>query len=260
MFRIVKTAPILTLIILAVVFLANSGGSPGRRTGSPSDGSSCATNGGCHGPKTPENSSMLSTSIPESGYVPGEEYDITVSASKAGINRYGFEIVAENGSGDAQGSFVDNDNVNATNNRATHKFQSITGNGSNSWTITWVAPQAGSGDVSFYVAVLAANGNGTTSGDNVLLDNLTVSEGQSASVSIIEELGINVYPNPTTEKLFIEGANEGFRKITVMDLSEKVLISTRFTSVLEVSELASGNYILSIQSSDVVIRKPFIKR
>ena len=108
--------------------------------------------------------------------------------------------------------------------------------------------------------MLAANGNGTTSGDNVLLDNLTVSEGQSASVSIIEELGINVYPNPTTEKLFIEGANEGFRKITVMDLSEKVLISTRFTSVLEVSELASGNYILSIQSSDVVIRKPFIKR
>lgn len=252
---------IFLLIGFSVVFLANSGGSPGKRTGSPSDGSSCATNGGCHGPKTPENLEMISTTIPETGYVPGAEYEVIISASKMNINRYGFEIVSENNSGVGVGEFMDNTDVNATNNRATHKFGSINGAGGKTWTITWKAPAAGTGEVKFYVAVLAANGNGTTSGDNVLLDNVNVTEGQStASVTSLSNLQLTLFPNPASNILHISGYNDDSSVLTILNNEGKKVIRQNFQDRIDVSMLEAGVYYLQLESTNLVVKRQFIKQ
>lgn len=260
MLKIFRIAPILSIIVFSIVFLANSGGSPGRRTGSPSDGSSCGTNGGCHGPKTPENIQLLISTIPGSGYIPGEDYEITIAASKTNINRYGFELVAEDASGVAKGVFKSNNDVNATNNRATHKFQSISGTGGKTWTVTWTAPSQGSGDVSFYVAVLAANGNGTTSGDNVLLDNFSVTEGKMATATFISEVDVSVYPNPASNYLFVSGINETVKRVRIIDSQGKTFKINISLPKIDISELAAGTYFVVVESGDWVIRKSFIKR
>ena len=70
---------------------SNGSGSPGGKTGSPSDGASCT---GCHyaGLGT---GATITTNIPPSGYVPNQTYTITANINQSGINKFGFEITAE---------------------------------------------------------------------------------------------------------------------------------------------------------------------
>ena len=75
---------------------SNASGSPGGKTGSPNDVanfniSSCT---GCHyaGVGT---GATITSDIPSSGYVPGNVYTITANINQSGINKFGFEITAE---------------------------------------------------------------------------------------------------------------------------------------------------------------------
>ena len=73
---------------------ANTGGSPGGRTGSPGDNSNCTA---CHSGTI--NSGLgvasIASTIPASGYVPGQTYTITSTISQNLINKFGFEIASE---------------------------------------------------------------------------------------------------------------------------------------------------------------------
>ena len=70
---------------------SNASGSPGGKTGSPTDGASCT---GCHyaGIGT---GATITTDIPSSGYIPNQVYTITAEVSQTGISKFGFEITAE---------------------------------------------------------------------------------------------------------------------------------------------------------------------
>jgi hypothetical protein len=248
-------------ILATIVLMSNSGGSPGGKTGSSGDKKvSCATNGGCHGPKTPETQEMISTTIPESGYVLGAEYTVTISAMQAGKSRFGFELVAEDSTGVAKGTFVTNSEVNASGNRATHRFQGTGGVGEKSWDIVWKAPETASGDLTFYTAVLAANNNGTTSGDEVLLDNFKVKQSANAAVAGILKEPIRIYPNPTVEVLYIDYSTEMDAVLSITNSMGKVVQSQNFKKVVSVEHLPAGNYFLKLEIDNVVIVKAFIKR
>ncbi|MBS1774452.1 MAG: T9SS type A sorting domain-containing protein, partial [Bacteroidetes bacterium] len=62
----------------------------------------------------------------------------------------------------------------------------------------------------------------------------------------------NVYPNPTREKLIIEGITKG-TTIQLMDVLGRILISqtaTNETELLNTSQLAQGNYLLQLRDKD----------
>ena len=83
-------------IALAIFFYpttsnSNASGSPGGKTGSPTDGETCT---GCHYAGT-GTGATITTNIPSSGYIPNQVYTITTEINQTGINKFGFEITAE---------------------------------------------------------------------------------------------------------------------------------------------------------------------
>jgi hypothetical protein len=254
-----------TLAVIAFTLLANSGGTPGGFSGSNTDkGATCATGGGCHGNtlSTKTAQKMITSDIPSSGYEPGKTYTITLAPSKAGISKWGFEMACEASAGNIVGKFANSADVNIKSSgaRATHKSSSNSGTDGRSWAISWTAPVAGTGNVNIYAAVLAANGNGNYGGDNVLIDTLAVSEGQVSSINKLANTEIQVYPNPATELLNVNGFTDANAILTVLDTKGTEVICQKFTSSVNVFDLTSGTYFLKITTNQGSIMRSFVKQ
>src|SRR4051812_43207469 len=83
---------------------ANGNGAPASRTGSPGDGASCTS---CHGGTAVVTvPGLITSTIPASGYLPGQTYTITASISVAGKTEYGFEISPQTATGTKKGTMV----------------------------------------------------------------------------------------------------------------------------------------------------------
>jgi Secretion system C-terminal sorting domain len=68
---------------------------------------------------------------------------------------------------------------------------------------------------------------------------------------------IKLFPNPVTEKLFIEGISEG--NVKVINLVGEMIIEKNNTNSIDVSSLNSGIYFLQITSGNVQSVIKFIK-
>ena len=243
--------------------MSNRGGSPGGRSGSSTDGGTCATNGGCHGPKTPSSEELISTSVPAQGYIPGARYSIKVSAKRNNIFAWGFEMMCEDSEGDPIGKFdtTGNKDVNGLQDmiRVTHKFASSFSTDSVSWTVDWIAPDAGTGDVDIYCAVLAANNSGTTGGDNVIIDTLRISENTSVSVTKLENLEAIIYPNPTSDFVIINTKLSPNSQVQLIDVNGNEVINRKVAKILDLKSLPSGSYFLRIIDGTRVYSKKITK-
>lgn len=174
---IVGTAAIIMLLLAYNInqSLAYSTQPPSGRTGSPGDGTNCTE---CHAGTVIPLTTGISTDIPGSGYVGGQTYNITVGTGleQIGVSTYGFELSPQDASGKYLGTFSAGTGSTIVA-PGTYIGHSGPLSGTNpSWTFQWTAPVAGSGAVTFYAAVVAANGNGVTTGDVVLTTNHTVQE------------------------------------------------------------------------------------
>ena len=174
--RFYKLFPLAILPII-IILLAYSTGSPGGRTGSPGDGFANCTQ--CHAGTAQTIPNWISTNIPASGYVPGQNYIITAAGFHLGVSKFGFELTAETGSNVKAGTFSiinANETQLANNNYSvTHKSGGTTPIGNSKiWTMNWTAPATSAGPVTFYGAFNAANGNGSTGGDVIYLSSHTV--------------------------------------------------------------------------------------
>jgi len=233
-------------IVLAIFFypttsISNAGGSPGGKTDSPSDGASCT---GCHyaGAGT---GAIITTNIPANGYTPNQVYTITANINHSGINKFGFEITAEKNSGNTKtGSFLVTNSAEmkfVNNNTAiTHKSGGTSGNDSRTWAMDWEAPNTGTGDVTFYGAFIAANGNGNNMGDTYHSTNLTVSE---AIVNSVRNLSAqNDFTFNTVTKTI-----ETINTVSVYDINGKLVLFTN-EKLTNISHLNKGIYILKSEN------------
>ncbi len=163
-----KTVLTVFILLLATsMAMAFSGGPPAGYAGN--NGVYCTSCHSSFGLNSGDGSLELSA-ITE--YTPGETYSIQVSLSDPGQQRWGFQITAVDVTGGFAGTFSITDPVNTQLNSGTYVNHTSAGtnfgdpNG-NSWTFDWTAPAAGSGDVTFYLAGNAANGNFSNQGDYI---------------------------------------------------------------------------------------------
>ena len=254
----------LILILFAGILMANRGGSPGGKTGSTTDKGTCSSNGGCHagGSSTVTAQDYIQTNVPSSGYVPGQTYTVSLKPVRNGISVWGFEMMAEDANGNAVGEFISNSDANARDNgeRATHKFTSTTGADEKLWDVSWKAPTAGTGSITFYAASLAANGNGTTGGDHVLTDTATIIEGAPSSVWSVEWEKVRVYPNPAVNSIHLKGLQSNDFTISIYNQMGKEIYSSNYTDMIDVSEFAKGIYYLKLTNGDSYTTKRFAKQ
>lgn len=170
----------LLVIPVAFILMSYSSGAPDGRTGSPGDGGLSCTQ--CHSSFSPINvNNWITTDIPAEGYTPGEIYNITATGIHSGVVKFGFEITAEDAAGNKIGTLSilnpTETQHTASFNAITHTSAGITPTGdTKSWTVEWTAPDDPAGDITFYAAFNAANGNGTSTGDQIYLSSTTVSE------------------------------------------------------------------------------------
>jgi hypothetical protein len=184
--------PFIAAMILGVissgVALARSVTPPANHTGAP-DHMSCLE---CHGGLPGDGDLTLEFAGGTLFYEPGGDYSLTVAITDPDKLRFGFSMVAR----DSDNLLVNvgtwsagsSDTQVHDGNHIGHKDAPFAA-GARTFTVNWQAPDAGVGDVKFYVAGNAANGNNNFNGDSIYLEELTISEllpqNQAPSFSLV---------------------------------------------------------------------------
>jgi hypothetical protein len=248
---------------------SNAGGAPTAKTGSPGDGSNCT---GCHVGTATTSAGLITSNVPLTGYIPGTTYTIIATIAVTGINKYGFEISPQSTTGVKKGTLVITNPtetiLTGSGKYITHKSTGTAGTGTKTWSFNWTAPVAGSGNLKLYGAFVAANGNGANTGDQVFLSSLAVSENLTAGITELTDNARNwvVYPNPAKDILNIESLDTEAKisSIDITDIAGKQIKTLSHedlsqTKNIDIADLQSGMYVLTINSEKGRIAKKFIK-
>lgn len=243
---------------------ANSSGAPSGRAGAPAESGATCT--GCHSGTATPLAGLITSDVPVSGFVPGQNYTITGTISRPSITKYGFSISPQDNLGNLMGSMTTTSSETqlvGLNKYITHTSSGTNApSGTKSWSFTWTAPTADS--VVFYGAFLAANGNGGTSGDNTFTNQLKVYSQTFLSVKHQEwlEKNVSVYPNPVAENQVHIRTDAG--KMEVIRITDntgrivKVIPSMNDNYlVINMDNLNSGLYFVEImlQNKGRVVKK-----
>jgi hypothetical protein len=247
---------------LAIVFLISmlpaglvfgfSGGPPDGKAGDPPAMNNCTQ---CHTSFPVNSGSGTLNVITLTTYEPGAAYSVAVELTDPDAERWGFELIAMDGDNNPTGTI---ELLQPTRTQLSGGYikQTSTGTdpgqtGSDQWSFNWFAPEAGTGDVTFYVAGNAANGNFSTSGDRIYTNTFVMTEfvnevtEQFITVAPTEWQLAKVYPNPFNGQVTVElnAASLANTNVGIYDLLG------RLVTTLHQGELAPGQYLLSWQPS-----------
>lgn len=248
---------LLTGSIFAILLIAgtmNNGGSPGKKAGSPLDGASCLQ---CHSGSSTQ-VDWITTNIPESGWVPGQTYIITLNASHGTAPKIGFELTAENSS-EKTGSFkitdADRTRLSFSDKSVTHKSAGTTPiDGTLSWEMEWTAPEVDKGEITFYAAINAANGNGSTSGDTIFTSSLTLAQDATTTgIPNSETQTFKIFPNPAKQFINVQ-LSENADEVSLFSLNGQHIKTfnhqNNTINKFDISNVPSGLYLVKAQSRE----------
>ncbi len=243
-----------SLIVVCMIFALQSldvsrslhssaSGALAGHTGSPADGQTCARSG-CHSSTAIPTMGLITSNIPPSGYIPGQTYTISATATDPNRVKFGFQVSPQDASGNYLGTMLVT-NPSATKltgvKYITHTFGGTSApGGTRTWSFDWVAPVAGTGDVTFYGAFNYSNNNSSTSGDQIRTSTLTVTEDVSTGISSADDpYSTNIYPVPAVDDITISlnMMNSADVSIDVVDLQGRSI-----TNISSGMSLSSGNH------------------
>ncbi len=282
-FRNVYT--LFAIVALAIVFQSRSAG-PGsvanlQVTGAPGSSGNAGTcgNSGCHtaGSFNPTLTLTLDNGdyVPLSEYEPGETYFLTLLFdTDGGQSGTGFQAVALDAANEQAGAWGNIPSLAQITNLSNRDYLEHnapnTGNGGVSWDAQWIAPSEGTGEVTFYVAGLAINGNGNTAGDGVTSSTLTLSEMLPSSTNQLESdfAEIIISPNPLVDltSVSITSKSAGSFDLTVINTvgqrvhSEQINLQVgQNIQTLNLSNLQSGVYLLQVTGDNQMSTQQLVK-
>jgi hypothetical protein len=187
-----NTITFIAVFLLIVGLTYNLSSSPdGAPSGYAYDKASsyktCATSG-CHsGTAVIADTSIakITNNIPSTGYVPGVTYTFTATVNKPGNVRFGFQASPQDSAGNYKGTMIVTNTSKTKITGTKYITHTQSGNSQSSWSWNWVAPVLGSGQVKMSGALMAANNNGSTSGDSVYKVSTTINECFKAPTNIV---------------------------------------------------------------------------
>jgi hypothetical protein len=254
----------------AIVLTAGAMSDDGKagRTGSPGE----VTCHDCHDDFTQNSGggSIVLSSTNMSGweYVPGTTYHMTATVSRAGNALFGLGLEALTSTNGNAGTMVitnsgstqiKNAVVSGVSRRnVVHTLNGGTGTGSKAFQFDWNAPSSNIGNVTFYYAGVASNGDGDEAvGDYVYTGSQVVTPVVSTGVE--EELALDavmsVGPNPVTDRIILSYGLAAAERVTanlynvsgalVRDLVNAQRGSGRHVETITgLSDLSPGVYLL----------------
>lgn len=203
----------------------------------------------CHGGAATTGSVILGSDMVNWEYVPGQTYNMTVTISQTGMAVFGLCTEALNSSNVNAGTLVAGTGSQiktASNGRkcVTHVLNGGAVANSKTYTFTWVAPVAGTGNVTFYVASVAGNKNNQDSGDAVYKTTQVITE--KTNVAIDETFNvkdIQIAPNPVADWANITTTRTDIAAYHILDVNGKEVMNVS-TAPIFVASLAKGMYFV----------------
>lgn len=125
-------------------------GAPAGKTGSPGDGGATCQASGCHSGAPTVVPGIITSNVPITGYVGGTTYSITVTTS--GTGNKGFQVSPQDLTGKLLGTLIagSGQKLVGGGKYVTHTTPKTSATAT--WTFQWIAPVAGTGDITFYGA------------------------------------------------------------------------------------------------------------
>ena len=192
--------------------------------------------------------------VGNNGYTPGQSYQITVTANKNGMSKAGFQLSVQDLSGSFAGTLQSGNNemqVNGGYITHTSMGTSCTG-GSRSWTVDWTAPTAGTGEVEISVAINLSNNNGSSSGDEIVTELITVAEATSTGIEDPLATGVSIRYIASTRQIRLIPSEQprGESSYSIFNLAGQEVMNGVLKldgeRTLNVKELATGYYIFTL--------------
>ncbi len=234
------------------------GAEPGH-TGSPGDGKKDCT--ACHGGSALIVDNWIVSDIPAEGYEPNKEYTITATNTEPEGTRFGFQVSPQALNGDLQGELILTDTVQTqlvgNKKYITYTANGVNGPGFKSWTFKWKAPAKNTGNVMFYGA-FNSNFEGHKGNDQTFITKMEAPEkGNNTSVKILKIAHkLSIYPTPANSIVNINLLLKKKSNLTLnlLDYQGKIVKNIEknkaienYNSAVDVSQLATGIYILSFE-------------
>jgi hypothetical protein len=205
------------------------------------NGNTCAN---CHAGSTLNSAGggVTVTGLPTGSYIPGQSYPISVTISHGASNRarWGFALAARNATGQAAGTFsTTNPNTTIIGAAEIGHNGAVVTSLSSSYTYTglrWIAPSNPSANdlnLKFYSVGVAANSNGSSSGDFVYTS--LINSSFTVLPVVLTSFSANTEKNASVE-LQWQTANEQNSDLFIIERSQDGQI---FKSIDQVA--AAGN-------------------
>ena len=245
-------------------------GAPSGSTGSPGDGATCAQED-CHTGTAKPMDGLIFSNIPETGYLSGETYTITVTVSNPGGEKFGFQASPQNLDGDKMGQMIRTDEIQTKfvgfQKYITHTLAGNSGTDSKTWTFDWT-PTTSEGDVTFYVAVNAANNDDEATGDSIYTNALTVMEDPENMPLSVEQYLFNalvLVNNPVQDilQLHLSAFSDAGVIIRIYNLDGQIVtesnLYSRSTAEVSVQHLKPGIYLVQCSDGNKIFTGRFVK-
>jgi len=270
---IITTLSVLTLLLSSSYLFKDSNGRA-NATGSPGE-VTCAN---CHSGGSAAAIGVTVTAIPSfsnNTYYPDSVYDVSVTVSATGFNKFGFgcEVLTD---GNVNSGLLSNPGtgakiINSTRRNVTHSTPKTGVNNAAVFNFKWTAPSAGTGTARFFICGNAVNGNNAFSGDLPIPHQYTITEaappGDPGDITGLNEersaplRALHVFPNPSNGLVQIDYVLNGNAKvnITVTNLSGQVIKTIsqeqQFTGlnsyILNAKELPKGIYFVRVTTNGI---------
>lgn len=266
-FMKINLTSIVALSLLGGTLLLSNAGGAGANGQGDKTGLQSVTCTRCHSGGT--QSVTVTTTVLDASqnvvtaYTPGQTYTVRLSLSGA-ANGFGFQSTIGN-DGTSLGTYATiTSNTRITNSALVEQSTRLAASTS---TIEyhWTAPVAGFSTVTVYSAVVAADGSGSTSGDQVFTSTLALTENVGTGVQEAEASPLRIYPTLASQQITLEYSNTANQDVTfeLVNLTGQTVATLQTaanTHTFDVSHLATGMYVARVRVGQAtVVAKPFSK-
>jgi hypothetical protein len=271
----------LALMLQPFVTFTNSAQPPAGHTGSPGE-PTCAT-AGCHTGSSLISSgsfialqSVLGNDLNSTGYIPDSTYNLSVNVATISKPRYGFQITALDASFNAAGTFslTSSATTALTTSGGKSYVSHKSANSTAAWTFKWTAPSTDVGTVTFYISANGANNNSLSTGDQIYITSFTATTSQgltrtggtSIEVLSADENGIDIFPNPISNRISFSYSVEGSKNVSaalynlngqmVQEFFNEEKLSGEHNESFSMNQtMAMGLYLVQVKMDDKVFFK-----
>jgi hypothetical protein len=260
--------------------ISNGSGSPAGKSGGPAGGGASCKSSGCHDSYTGNfvasaNSIVVTaagTTTPVTAYTPGAVYDVAVTSSNFTNAKSGFEASFETASGHAGviTSLSASTALVGSGHYITHTSTSTSGPVV-AWLFQWTAPSAGAGTVTVYAAINKANNDFTRIGDSIKLATLALTEIGGTGIADLNAstMQLTSFPNPVMNELVVNYSTTAAAAnvISIYALNGSLVNQLNLgtekagahATSIDARNLATGTYVVTLQSGSTTISKKIVK-